>query len=307
MFNLKKLVSHVLLGGLVVSMASGMSSKADFNPYLEIYRLFNPANGDHIYTCAEYEAQDLIAEGWESENSPGWSTDPDGVEIFMLTNESSGEHLFTADKREKNTLAKNGWRVDNDGFPVFYGVDESGKPMYRLFNPNAANAISSHHYTQDKNEIKQLKKQGWLEDNNGKPVFYLIPKEAVRDTSSEVYYGAITAAGVSERGYFYTIQPQIYVTPDDKDLIKQYGLPKDLDGYDFEIVDAGEPQNLVPASDCTYRLLDWDSDEWYKGKEVSADEFWAFLDEFLGDSGLPIEYKLDNSGRIISIEESYLG
>lgn len=150
-------------------------SRAPFEVALEgtVYRLYNPADGDHIYTVNADEAKGLYDAGWDLETSPGMTSGKDGVPIYRLTNDASREHMFTADKREKNKLSKNGWTVDNGGEPVFYGA-ESGRAMYRLFNPNATSAVQSHHFTLDKNEIKTLtKNHGWLKDNDGQPVFYL--------------------------------------------------------------------------------------------------------------------------------------
>lgn len=138
-----------------------------------IYRLFDPANGDHIYTVNLEERNSLLNAGWQLETSPGMSAASGGVPIYRLINNANREHLFTANEHEKNTLANNGWSVENGGKPVFYG-SKTGKPVYRLFNPNAASAINSHHYTLGQNEIKQLTTQkGWTIDNYGKPVFYL--------------------------------------------------------------------------------------------------------------------------------------
>lgn len=148
-----------------VSLAEG--------PEGTVYRLGNPTNGDHIYTVNKDEAKALVESGWNQETSPGISSGTDGVAIYRLTNNANGEHLFTADKNEKNFLSKNGWTVDNDGNPAFYG-SESGKAVYRLFNPNAQSALDSHHFTLDKNEIKVLTTQfGWVIDNDGKAVYYL--------------------------------------------------------------------------------------------------------------------------------------
>lgn len=138
-----------------------------------IYRLYNPLNGDHIYTVDVSERNDLLNRGWNLEKSPGMSAGPGNIPIYRLKNDASGEHLYTADKREKRHLEENGWSDELGGTPAFYGT-QSGRAVYRLFNPRANTDVESHHYTLDKVEIKNLTTQsGWVADNDGKPAFYL--------------------------------------------------------------------------------------------------------------------------------------
>lgn len=152
----------------------------DAGPEGTIYRLFNPSNGDHLYTVSLEERYYLILSGWEDEMSPGISASSEPrYPVYRMVNNESGEHIFTADLREKSALENAGWSVEkgwaaeNDGDPEFYG-SEGGEAVYRLFNPNATTAIGSHHYTMDQNEIKTLTTQyGWEVDNAGLPAFIL--------------------------------------------------------------------------------------------------------------------------------------
>ena len=64
---------------------------------------------------------------------------------------------------ERMTLMEAGWQNEGIGF---YSDPLQQVPVYRLFNPNAADA-GSHMYTTSKNEANTLEKQGWLNKGIG--------------------------------------------------------------------------------------------------------------------------------------------
>lgn len=136
-----------------------------------VYRLLNPNNNEHLYTTDVNECKTLISQGWKQEETSGISA-KSGIGVYRLYNKNSGEHLYTADTNELKVLTAQGWSQDNNGKPLFYGSTEGKTPVYRLFNA-AAPQIASHHYTSDQNEIKVLTGQGWVMDNDGKPVYAL--------------------------------------------------------------------------------------------------------------------------------------
>lgn len=139
-----------------------------------IYRLLNPSDGEHLYSTDVNECRTLTAAGWIQETSLGISAPEDGVGVYRLVNTATSEHLFTADKRECKALVKSGaWQYDNGGNPIFYGLKEGGTWVYRLYNSAAGNAVSSHHYSADTNEISVLLDNGWKCDNDGMAVFRL--------------------------------------------------------------------------------------------------------------------------------------
>lgn len=86
------------------------------------------------------------------------------VPVYELESRISGEHLYTTDFNEVQVLSSGGiW--ENEG--VVWYAPTTGTKVYRLNNPNGF-----HLYTSNKNEIKQLKKLGWLVDNGGKSMFH---------------------------------------------------------------------------------------------------------------------------------------
>ena len=87
--------------------------------------------------------------------------------------------------------------------------------------------------------------------------------------------------------YAYTADEYIWIHPDDADLIKQYGLPEDLNGYDYEIVDAGDDPFVFYVDENTYiEILDFDS---FKRRTITADELPA-MDKY--DTGFVGEYMI---------------
>lgn len=138
-----------------------------------ITRLYNTRTGEHLYTTDSNEVAELTRSTWKNEGVIGYSGG--SVGIYRLRNKRNSAHLYTGDTNEINTLIKGDWAYDNGGSPMFYGAT-TGKPMYRLYNARNARTspTAQHHYTSDANEVRVLcQSQGWTQDNNGAPSFYL--------------------------------------------------------------------------------------------------------------------------------------
>jgi hypothetical protein len=65
-------------------------------------------------------------------------------------------------KREKDKLVELGWTYEDIGW--YSEPKETGKPLYRLYNPNATGA-GSHHYTTSTKEKKSLIASGWKDED----------------------------------------------------------------------------------------------------------------------------------------------
>lgn len=138
-----------------------------------ITRLYNTRTGEHLYTTDSNEVAELTRSTWKNEGVIGYSGG--SVGIYRLRNKRNSAHLYTGDTNEINTLIKGDWAYDNGGSPMFYGAT-TGNPMYRLYNARNARTspTAQHHYTSDANEVRVLcQSQGWTQDNNGAPSFYL--------------------------------------------------------------------------------------------------------------------------------------
>lgn len=88
------------------------------------------------------------------------------LNTYRLYNPNTGEHFYTQSVYERDNLIRVGWK--NEG--IGWKAPTSGKPIYRLYNPNAKGG--DHYYTMSSYEANSLVKAGWKKDNNGKPVFY---------------------------------------------------------------------------------------------------------------------------------------
>ncbi len=86
------------------------------NALVAVYRLYNPFNGDHLYTTDEAEYDALCETGWQGEDVKMWGVGDDaGLTIYRLYNpwqtENGGAyaHLWTADEHEYASLAEKDW------------------------------------------------------------------------------------------------------------------------------------------------------------------------------------------------------
>lgn len=122
-----------------------------------LYRVYNPNNGEHLYTKSLYETTTLSKTGWNYEgvNSQQPAT---GNAVYRLYNPNSEEHFYTTSSFERDSLVKAGWRFEQI---AFYSDTAKHTPIYRLFNPNAKGKQISHFYTSSSAERDSLVKIGW--------------------------------------------------------------------------------------------------------------------------------------------------
>ncbi len=122
-----------------------------------LYRVYNPNNGEHLYTKNLNEVISLTKIGWNYEgvNSQQPAT---GNAVYRLYNPNSGEHFYTLSSYERDSLVKAGWRYEQI---AFYSDPAKHTAIYRLFNPNAKGKQISHFYTSSSAERDSLVKIGW--------------------------------------------------------------------------------------------------------------------------------------------------
>ena len=135
---------------------------------IAVYRLYNEATSEHLWTTSLYEYNKLAAEqGWTQEGV-GWqslSADDDGaVGVYRLYNEALGVHHYTTDTHEISVMLTNGWTLDNKEKPLFYAYGAksgSGAAVYRLYN----DGLSQHHLTMKASERDKLvANYGWTDE-----------------------------------------------------------------------------------------------------------------------------------------------
>ena len=120
-------------------------------PAGSIHRLYNPANGDHLYTPSYDEAQKACESGWNYEGI-GWVAPASGTPIYRMLNPNDGTHAF-GPEAERDGLIKAGWKCE--GIAFYSGGNH---PLYRMYNPNSG----AHIFSADRKEHDALTRCGWV-------------------------------------------------------------------------------------------------------------------------------------------------
>ena len=127
---------------------------------MDMYRLYNPYTGEHLYTSGTFEKDSLVSMGWNYEGV-AWKAPETGNAVYRLYNPYSGEHHYTMHTSEKDYLVLIGWNYEGIGW--YSSTLIVSVPVYRLFNPNST-GIGAHHYTTDSVERDQLVLAGWQDE-----------------------------------------------------------------------------------------------------------------------------------------------
>ena len=150
-------VSTVVMGAVCPQTA-----KAETRDNRPIYRLYNPDNGEHLYTTDENERDTLYATyGWGYEGV-AWYSANEGTPVYRLYNNVLCNHLYTTDLNEIRVLTSmdnTAWTVDNNNEPLFYSAGDVS--IYRVYN-EGLNGM--HHLTTDRNEYDTLPTYGWAQE-----------------------------------------------------------------------------------------------------------------------------------------------
>ena len=138
---------------------------------VQVYRLYNKYDGDHMFTTNESEYNLLVGLGWTGEGKAWTAPGSSDIKVFRLYNPYSGDHFFTTDAKEYASLGEIGWNQEG---VAFYSADkDSGVAIYRLFNPYLVRG--THLFTTDKAEYDHLTDLGWSPENIA---FYGLKDEA---------------------------------------------------------------------------------------------------------------------------------
>ncbi len=83
-----------------------------------VYRLYDPASGDHLLTADYNEAHGLQDAGWAYEGVPFFAQPGGtGTPVYRLYDPNGNEHFYTASEDEMNALVHGGWQYEG-GFEV---------------------------------------------------------------------------------------------------------------------------------------------------------------------------------------------
>nr|WP_255658354.1 hypothetical protein [Allobaculum fili] len=140
-----------------------------------IYRIYNPNNGEHPFTADKREYDVLGSIGWNKEGI-AWIAPVEGTEMVRLYNSNSGEHHYTANKKEIEALEKLGWKNEGVKFMSAKADDEHSVVIHRLYNPSAGlsakTQAGAHHYTSTDKERDYLIQAGWNWEHLDQDLFY---------------------------------------------------------------------------------------------------------------------------------------
>lgn len=161
-----------LILGLGIVLGSLVTMTVQAEEEVQMYRVYNPNNGEHFYTANPQEKTALVTLGWHDEGI-GWLAPTNGAPVYRVYNPNSGEHHFTTNGAEKNMLVNVGWQDEGTGF--YSAPPARSIAVYRMFNPNAHDA-GSHHYTTSIAETYQLDRLGWKDEGIG---WYGLPPKFV--------------------------------------------------------------------------------------------------------------------------------
>ena len=132
-------------------------------PTEAVFRLYNPNSGEHFYTRAIAEKNQLITSGWQDE-AVGFEATTIGLPVYRVYNPNAGDHHYTTSASEVQALVAAGWQEEGISFyaydPAAFTLAEKAlTPVYRLYNPNAK--AGAHHYTENVDERDHLVQAGW--------------------------------------------------------------------------------------------------------------------------------------------------
>lgn len=162
--RITKSILTIFLTIIMVASALVPSSvaKAEVVGSVPIYRLYNPDNGEHLYTTDANERDVLFnSYGWGYEGV-AWYSATSGTPVYRLYNNVLCNHLYTTDLNEITVLTSmenTAWTIDNNAQPLFYSNGVC--PIYRVYN---AELKGMHHLTTDKNEYDVLPTFGWAQE-----------------------------------------------------------------------------------------------------------------------------------------------
>lgn len=125
---------------------------------VEIYRLYNPYTGEHLFTPKHEDSVYLVNKGWIYEGV-AWNAPITGAPVFRFFNPNSDDHIFTPKESDREILKSMGW-IDEGVAWYSCTTGEYTETVYRLFN--AYSLTGTHILTKSSEDIEILKNMGWI-------------------------------------------------------------------------------------------------------------------------------------------------
>lgn len=157
----RALLALLALAAVVVSLCVPVRALAETDTD-EMFRLYNPYTGEHLYTSNFEEIGTCVTNGWRYEGEAWTAPSKSNTPVYRLYNKYSGDHHYTTSKTEYEKCAAAGWNKEGIGW---YSDDAKTVPIYRGFNPYEK--VGTHHYTSSSPELQTMVKNGWKDEGVG--------------------------------------------------------------------------------------------------------------------------------------------
>ena len=133
----------------------------------EVYRMYNPNNGEHFYSKNLEEVFYLVSVGWNFEQESDFGSvdalDYDAIPVYRLFNPNEGGmHFYTGNAQEAAYLSTVGWNYEGISHYVYDPDCKKGVMQYRQFNPYSLNG--QHNWTANLSEKEWLESLGWIDE-----------------------------------------------------------------------------------------------------------------------------------------------
>ncbi len=162
----------VALGGVGVA-GEALAAPLAKDDTVEVYRLYNPWEYQHLYTVDVNEYEILQEEGWQGEGAVWLAPKSSSTKVSRLYNPFTGEHLLSVDAGEIKSLTRLGWTVEEMEHPI-YSSDGNERLISRLYNPYAEQGDTpseAHFLSVNEVEIENLVGLGWQMDGTENAIY----------------------------------------------------------------------------------------------------------------------------------------
>lgn len=156
---MKKTIAKIFIGmALLFVGIIGFSRNDEAYAAEPVYQVYNPGNGDRLYTTSLSEQSSLVSVGWHKQGIAFYGLDS-GSSVIRLYNPNNGMHYYTIYQTEKNQLVQAGWRHEGVAFYANYSdqATPSSTRIYNLYQPTTG----AYYYTASYAEAVTLSGIGW--------------------------------------------------------------------------------------------------------------------------------------------------
>lgn len=140
------------------------------NTGYSVYRMYNSATGQHVWTSDNQKHQYYLSIGFTDESIPFVSISPatqpaappqGRLLVYRFYIPQTHSHFWTESVPERDTMINAGYQYE--GVAWFANASSTSTPVYRLYSP----LINQHLYTADTNERNNLLNSGGVWQDEG--------------------------------------------------------------------------------------------------------------------------------------------